>query len=216
MDALPGIPPSIPVEPIRTEPIPVGPVLIEPMTPADWPAVRRIYAEGIATGQATFETEAPGWDAWNRAHLPLCRLVARAAGSGNGNDSGREGDSSSGSNGGNNAGAVLAWAALSPVSGRACYAGVAEHSIYVDAADRGRGIGKLLLGELARQSEAAGIWTLQSSVFPENAASIAIHLACGFRILGRRKRVAMHNGVWRDTVIMERRSNVVGVEGMQH
>ena len=102
------------------------------------------------------------------------------------------------------------------MSGRACYAGVAEHSIYVDAAARGRGIGKLLLGELARQSEAAGIWTLQSSVFPENAASIAVHLACGFRILGRRKRVAMLHGVWRDTVIMERRSNVVGVEGMQH
>ena len=202
MDALPGIPTSIPV----------GPVLIEPMTPADWPAVRRIYAAGIATGQATFETEAPGWDAWNRSHLPVCRLVARAAGSGNGNDSGRDGD---GGNGGNNAGGVLAWAALSPVSGRACYAGVAEHSIYVDAAARGRGIGKRLLGELARQSEAAGIWTLQSSVFPENAASIAVHLACGFRILGRRKRVAMHNGVWRDTVIMERRSNVVGVEGMQ-
>ena len=192
MDALPGIPPSIPVEP----------VLIEPMTPADWPAVRRIYAAGIATGQATFETEAPGWDAWNRSHLPVCRLVARAAGSGNGS--------------GNNAGGVLAWAALAPVSGRACYAGVAEHSIYVDAAARGRGIGKRLLGELARQSEAAGIWTLQSSVFPENAASIAVHLACGFRILGRRKRVAMLHGVWRDTVIMERRSNVVGVEGMQH
>ena len=207
MDALPGIPTSIPVEPIRTEPIrtepiPVGPVLIEPMTPADWPAVRRIYAEGIATGQATFETEAPGWDAWNRSHLPVCRLVARAAGNGNSS--------------GNNAGPVLAWAALAPVSGRACYAGVAEHSIYVDAAARGRGIGKRLLGELARQSETAGIWTLQSSVFPENAASIAVHLACGFRILGRRKRVAMHNGVWRDTVIMERRSNVVGVEGMQH
>ena len=210
MDALPGIPPSIPVEPvpvepIRTEPIPVGPVLIEPMTPADWPAVRRIYAASIATGQATFETEPPGWDAWNRSHLPLCRLVARAAAvaAGSGNSSG------------NNAGAVLAWAALAPVSGRACYAGVAEHSIYVDAAARGRGIGKRLLGELARQSEAAGIWTLQSSIFPENAASIAVHLACGFRILGRRKRVAMHNGVWRDTVIMERRSNVVGVEGMQ-
>ena len=222
MDALPGIPTSIPVEPIRaepilTEPIPVGPVLIEPMTPADWPAVRRIYAAGIATGQATFETEAPGWDAWNRSHLPVCRLVARAAGSGNGSDSGRDGDGSSGGNdSGNNGSPVLAWAALSPVSGRACYAGVAEHSIYVDAAARGQGIGKRLLGELARQSEAAGIWTLQSSVFPENAASIAVHLACGFRILGRRKRVAMHNSVWRDTVIMERRSNVVGVEGMQH
>ncbi len=157
------------------------------MAAADWPAVRRIYAAGIATGDATFETETPDWDAWNRNHLPDCRLVARVED------------------------VTVAWAALSPVSARACYAGVAEHSIYVDAALRGRGIGKRLLSEFVGVSERAGYWTLQSSIFPENRASIAIHLACGFRILGRRKRVAMLNGVWRDTLIVERRSGVVGV-----
>ena len=162
-------------------------ILIEPMTPADWPAVRRIYAAGIATGNATFETQTPDWRTWDRNRLPDCRLVARRQGS------------------------VVAWAALSPVSSRACYAGVAEHSIYVDEAHRGLGIGKALLGEFVKQTELAGFWTLQSSIFPENQASIAIHLACGFRILGRRKRVAMLNGVWRDTVIVERRSAVVGV-----
>ena len=162
-------------------------MIIEPMTPDDWPTVRRIYADGIATGNATFETEAPEWDAWNRNHLPDCRLVARL------------GDT------------VVAWAALSPVSARACYAGVAEHSIYVDEAHRGRGIGQTLLAELVKASEAAGFWTLQSGIFPENRASIAIHLAGGFRILGRRQRVAMLNGVWRDTVIVERRSAVTGV-----
>ena len=155
------------------------------MTPDDWPAVRRIYADGIATGNATFETEAPDWEVWNRGHLADCRLVARL------------GD------------AVVAWAALSPVSARACYAGIAEHSIYVDAAMRGRGIGKLLLAALVSASETGGYWTLQSSIFPENAASISIHLACGFRIMGRRLRVAMLNGIWRDTVIVERRSNII-------
>ena len=160
-------------------------ILIVPMEPQDWPTVRRIYAGGIATGNATFETTTPDWDAWDRNHLPACRLVARLDG------------------------AVVAWAALSPVSARACYAGVAEHSIYVDEAHRGRGIGKTLLAEFVQQTEGAGFWTIQSSIFPENQSSIAIHLACGFRILGRRKRVAMLHGVWRDTVIVERRSVVV-------
>ena len=160
---------------------------IEPMEPADWPAVLRIYADGIATGNATFETHAPEWEAWDRNHLPVCRLVARLNG------------------------VVVAWAALSPVSARACYAGVAEHSIYVDEAHRSLGIGKALLSEFVKRTEAAGFWTIQSSIFPENQASIAIHLACGFRVLGRRQRVAMLNGVWRDTVIVERRSTVVGV-----
>ena len=163
-----------------------GDLTIAPMTPGDWPSVRRIYADGMATGNATFETEPPDWDTWNRSHHPQCRLVAYI------------GD------------VIVAWAALSPVSARACYAGVAEHSIYVDEAYRGRGIGKTLLTEFVRQSEAAGFWTLQSSIFPENEASIATHLACGFRILGRRKRVAMLNGIWRDTVIVERRSPAVG------
>ena len=158
------------------------------MLPEDWPSVRRIYADGIATGNATFETQTPDWETWNRNHHPECRLVARVADE------------------------IVAWAALSPVSARACYAGVAEHSIYVDASQRGRGIGKQLLRAFVEASEAAGFWTLQSSIFPENRASITIHLACGFRILGRRKRVAMLNGVWRDTVIVERRSRVVGTQ----
>lgn len=161
-------------------------IKIAPMLPEDWPVVRRIYADGIATGNATFETGPPDWETWDRNHLSECRLVARITD------------------------VVVGWAALSPVSTRACYAGVAEHSIYVDVAQRGRGIGKLLLAAFVAESEAAGFWTLQSSIFPENQASIAIHLACGFRILGRRKRVAMLNGEWRDTVIMERRSRVVG------
>ena len=169
------------------------------MTPADWPAVQRIYAAGIATGNATFETQTPNWDAWHRSHLPQCRLVARPAGNAAiGNDTTAND-------------AILAWAALSPVSARPCYAGIAEHSVYVDAAQRGQGIGKTLLAALAAASEDAGFWMLQSAIFPENAASIAIHLACGFRIMGRRKRVAMLHGVWRDTVVVERRSRIIGV-----
>lgn len=162
-------------------------IVIAPMTAADWPSVRRIYADGIATGHATFETRVPEWDAWDRNHRVECRLVARKED------------------------AVVAWAALSPVSARACYAGVAEHSIYVDEGNRGLGIGRRLLAEFVAATESAGFWTLQSSIFPENRASIAIHLACGFRIVGRRKRVAMLNGVWRDTVMVERRSAVVGM-----
>ena len=162
-------------------------ITITPMLPEDWPSVQRIYAEGIATGNATFETDVPDWQTWDGNHRSECRLVARI------------GDS------------VVAFAALSPVSARACYAGVAEHSIYVDEAYRGKGIGKLLLAAFVAESEASGFWTLQSSIFPENLSSIAIHLACGFRIMGRRKRVAMLHGVWRDTVIVERRSGMVGV-----
>ena len=181
-------------------------LIVAPMTPADWPAVRAIYAAGIATGNATFETAVPGWDAWDAAHLPAARLVARIV-DGNGNEDGNRDEDG----GGPTRRRVVGWAALSPVSARACYAGVAEHSVYVAAELRGRGVGRQLLAELVSASEAAGIWTLQSSIFPENGASIAIHLACGFRILGRRKRVAMLHGVWRDTVIVERRSAIVGV-----
>ena len=181
-------------------------LIVAPMTPADWPAVRAIYAAGIATGNATFETAVPGWAAWDAAHLPAARLVARIGeDNGDGNEGGNEDGGAPARN------RVAGWAALSPVSARACYAGVAEHSVYVAADLRGRGVGKRLLADLVSASEAAGIWTLQSSIFPENGASIAIHLACGFRILGRRKRVAMLHGVWRDTVIVERRSAIVGV-----
>ena len=162
-------------------PIPAssGELTIGPMTHSDWPTVGRIYANGIATGNTTFETETPEWGAWDRGHLLDCRQVAR-------------GDNT-----------VVAWAALSPVSARACYSGVAEHSIYVDENCRGQGVGKALLREFVRRAGQSGFWTLQSSIFPENAPSIAIQLACGFRVLGRRKKAAMLHGVWRDTLIVE-------------
>ncbi len=160
---------------------------ITPMTLEDWLTVRRIYAEGIATGNATFETDAPDWGTWNRNHLTDCRVVARVED------------------------IIVAWAALSPVSARDCYAGIAEHSVYVATAMRGRGIGRQLLAALVADSEAHGFWMLQSGIFPENRASIAIHLACAFRIMGRRKRVAVLHGMWRDTVVVERRSAVVGI-----
>jgi L-amino acid N-acyltransferase YncA len=152
----------------------------------DWPAVRAIYLEGIATGHATFQTEAPAWEEWNEAHLSDCRLVVRV-----------EDD-------------VAAWAALSPVSVRHVYRGVAEESIYVAASRRGNGYGRMLLQELVACSERSGIWTLQAGIFPENHASIALHEACGFRILGVRERIGCMNGVWRDVVLLERRSAEVG------
>lgn len=160
---------------------------IAPMQPGDWVAVRTIYSEGIATGNATFETGVPEWDTWDQAHRKDCRLVACA------------GDM------------VVGWAALSPVSGRCVYGGVAEVSVYVAAAARGQGVGRALLAALVEQSEAAGLWTLQAGIFPENATSIALHRACGFREVGRREKLGQMNGVWRDVVLMERRSRVVGV-----
>lgn len=162
-------------------------VVIEPMTPADWPEVRAIYLEGIASGQATFETEAPPWEQWDAAHHPFGRLVAR-------------GD-----------GRVVGWAALSPVSRRQCYAGVAEVSVYVAAAARGRGIGRRLLEVVVRESERHGIWTLQGATFATNEASLRLQRACGFREVGRRERIARLHGEWRDIILTERRSSVVGV-----
>jgi L-amino acid N-acyltransferase YncA len=161
---------------------------IDPMTPADWNAVRAIYLAGIATGQATFETDAPDWAAWDAGHLPSCRLCARAGGD------------------------VVGWAALCPVSRRPVYAGVAEVSVYVHPEWRGRGVGSALLAALVAASERAGLWTLQAGVFPENTASLALHAKHGFRRIGRRERVGRHNGVWRDTLLMERRSRVVGTD----
>ena len=160
---------------------------IEPLAPADWDVVRRIYLEGIATGNATFEQSAPEWDKWDAGHLKACRLVARA-----------EDD-------------VLGWAALSPVSGRCVYAGVAEVSVYVADGARGRGVGNALMMALIRESEQNGIWTLQAGIFPENAASIKLHQRSGFRIVGTRERPGQLNGSWRDVVLMERRSKTVGV-----
>ena len=159
---------------------------IAPMTAADWPQVRAIYAEGIASGQATFETEPPAWEAWDAGHLPHSRLVAR------------RGER------------VVGWAALAPVSRRACYAGVAEISVYVAADCRAQGVGTTLLRALIAESERHGIWTLQGATFAENAASLRMQTACGFRVVGRRERVAKLHGSWRDTVLTERRSSLVG------
>lgn len=160
--------------------------IIRAMLPADWPQVRQIYLEGMSTGAATFETEAPDWEAWDRNHHSHSRLVAC------------EGDR------------VVAWAALSPVSRRECYAGVAEFSLYVAGSHRGRGVGRRLLEVLIESSESNGIWSLYASTFPENTASLRMQMACGFRVVGRRERIARLNGVWRDTVNTERRSRIVG------
>ncbi|HXT64776.1 MAG TPA: GNAT family N-acetyltransferase [Pyrinomonadaceae bacterium] len=161
---------------------------IASMRPADWQRVREIYLDGIATGHATFETSAPSWELWDTAHLAFARLVAR-----------REKE-------------VVGWAALSPVSNRCVYGGVAEVSVYVSSARRGAGIGKRLLVSLIEESERNGIWTLQAGIFPENMGSIALHVACGFREVGRRERVGKLKGVWRDTILLERRSQIVGID----
>jgi L-amino acid N-acyltransferase YncA len=162
-------------------------IAIEAMQPQDWPAVRAIYLEGIATKNATFETDAPDWEKWDSAHLKDCRLVARLNGQ------------------------VIGWAALSPVSSRCVYAGVAEESIYISEAARGQGVGRKLLAALIEESEKAGLWTIQTGIFPENTVSIHLHERCGFRVLGVREKVGQMDGVWRDVVLMERRSRVVGV-----
>jgi phosphinothricin acetyltransferase len=153
----------------------------------DWPAVQDIYAAGIATGNATFETVVPEWAKWDGGHLQNCRLVAR--------------DSQQ----------ILGWAALSAVSGRCVYAGVAEVSVYVASLARGRGVGKMLLQSLVEESERRGIWTLQAGIFPENVSSIALHKSCGFREVGRRQRIGQLAGVWRDVLLLERRSSTVGI-----
>ena len=158
------------------------------MSAGDWPAIRGIYLEGIATGLATFETEAPSWETWDAAHLSFGRVVARRTGE------------------------VLGWAALSPVSQRKAYAGVAEVSVYVAESSRGKGVGRALLDQLIRDSEQNGIWTLQAAVFPENAATMAVHKRCGFREVGRRERISKLNGNWRDTILLERRSKTVGAD----
>lgn len=158
------------------------------MDAKDWEQVRAIYLEGIATGLATLETEAPMWEKWDGGHLADSRLVARC-------------DE-----------AVAGWAALSRVSSRPVYAGVAEVSVYVGERHRGRGVGGMLLEALIAESERQGIWTLQAGVFPENTASIKLHKRHGFREVGRRERIGKLNGAWRDVVLLERRSAVVGLD----
>ena len=151
----------------------------------DWPAVRAIFEQGIATKNATFETEAPSWEAWNRSQLDGHRLVAV--------DDGR----------------VVGWVAAHPVSSRPCYAGVVEHSVYVHDNWHGKGIGRALLERLIADTEQAGIWTIQTGIFPENEASLALHEKCGFRIVGTQERLGKLDGVWRDVVVVERRSKEI-------
>jgi phosphinothricin acetyltransferase len=182
---------------------------IDTMAPDDWHEVRAIYLQGILTGDATFESEAPSWDRWDAGHLKECRLVARDVA----RDVARQDNAfrvnsdrdrvSLGS-------AILGWAALSRVSSRQVYAGVTEVSIYVGELYRGRGIGQALLGAVIQESERCGIWTLQAGIFPENQASIALHKRNGFREVGRRERLGKMNGVWRDVVLLERRSRIAG------
>lgn len=159
---------------------------IEILSPADWEEVRSIYLAGIRTGQATFETEAPDWERWDAVHLKECRLVARVET------------------------LVAGWAALSPISARRAYAGVAEVSVYVGENFRGLRIGRALLESLVECSERHGLWTLQAGIIAENESSLAIHRRCGFREVGRRERIGQLNGSWRDVILMERRSKVVG------
>jgi phosphinothricin acetyltransferase len=151
----------------------------------DWPAVREIFEQGIATKNATFETEAPSWGAWNRTQLDGHRYVAVEQGR------------------------VVGWVAAHPVSLRPCYRGVVEHSVYVDDRFQGRGIGRVLLERLVESTEADGIWTIQTGVFPENEASLKLHERCGFRVVGTQERLGKLDGVWRDVVVIERRSEVI-------
>ena len=159
---------------------------IRKMTAKDWPAVRAIFEEGIATGDATFETKAPSWEEWDAGHLKECRLVATDAEK------------------------VVGWAALSPVSSRCVYAGVAEVSVYIKDGERGRRIGRRLLQALVQESEQCGLWTLQAGIFPENEPSIAVHERCGFRMIGRREKLGQMDGRWRDVLLFERRSSATG------
>lgn len=160
---------------------------VRPMEADDWPAVRSIYLEGIATGNATFEEEAPSWEVFSGRRFDAHRLVAH-------------GDS----------GAVLGWTAAGLMLDRPCYAGVVEHAVYIARAARGAGVGRRLLNELIAVTEAAGRWTIQSGIFPENQASRALHRSCGFRELGTRERIGEHRGRWRDVILIERRSPVIG------
>lgn len=149
---------------------------------SDWPSVKEIYEQGIATGNATFQTEAPCWEDWDKSHIEDCRFVLE------------------------NAKQVLGWAALSPVSSRCVYAGVAEVSVYINPSSSGKGYGSILLNALIVESEKQGLWTLQSGIFPENIGSIKMHEKAGFRIVGYREKIGKMNGIWRDTILLERRN----------
>jgi phosphinothricin acetyltransferase len=163
-----------------------APAAVEELRREHWPDVARIYADGIATGLATFETEVPSWERWDGAHLQRHRFVARGEGG------------------------VVGWVAVSPVSDRCVYGGVVESSVYVDPKARRHGVGLLLLERLVESTEAAGIWTIQAGVFPENQASVRLHERAGFDVVGRRRRLGKLHGVWRDVLLLERRSDRVG------
>jgi L-amino acid N-acyltransferase YncA len=158
---------------------------VDELTAGDWPAVSAVYADGIATRNATFETTVPSWSEWERAHMDDYRLVGRVDGE------------------------VVGWAALSRVSDRQCYRGVAEDSVYVRNGRHGQGVGRALLSALVSRAEAAGVWTIQAGVFPENIASLKLHAACGFRVVGVRERIGQLDGAWRDVVLLERRSKEI-------
>ena len=160
---------------------------IRPMQAKDWQTVSKIYEEGIATGFASFETSTPTYEAWDSAHMASCRLVATE------NDK------------------VFGWAALSPVSNRCVYGGVAEVSVYVGQESRGKGVGQLLIYALIKESETEGLWTLQSGIFPENEGSVVLHKKAGFRYIGKRERVGKLDGIWKDNLLFERRSETVGL-----
>ena len=162
--------------------------MIIPLAAEHWPEVRRIYLEGIATRQATFEQEAPSWEKWDASHHLFGRVVAREAEQ------------------------IQGWAALAPVSTRSVYSGVAEISVYIGAVARGQGLGRLLLEHVIAESEINGIWTLQAGIFPENIASLTLHQRCGFREVGVRERIGKMDDTWRNTVLLERRSKVVGID----
>jgi phosphinothricin acetyltransferase len=160
-------------------------VTFEDLRSEHWPEVARIYADGMATGHATFETKVPSWESWDSSHLDAHRFVALLDGE------------------------VVGWVAVSPVSDRCVYGGVVENSVYVASRVRGRGVGRLLLERLIASTEAAGIWTIQTGIFPENAASVRLHERVGFEVVGRRKRLGKLHGAWRDVLLLERRSELV-------
>ncbi|MEL7271270.1 MAG: N-acetyltransferase family protein [Bacteroidota bacterium] len=162
-------------------------MFIENMLSSDWSIVAQIYEEGIQTGIATFETQAPSYEDWDKAHETSCRLVAKKENT------------------------IMGWAAISQVSSRCVYGGVGEVSIYIGQAYRGQSVGLMLLKALIQESEATGYWTLQSGIFPENKASIKLHERAGFRFLGKRERIAKINGVWKDNLLFEKRSTRIGV-----
>jgi L-amino acid N-acyltransferase YncA len=155
------------------------------MTKDDWPAVGEIYKQGIETGNATFQQSVPGWEEWDKNHIKFCRIIAESAGQ------------------------IAGWAALTQVSERYVYSGVAEVSIYISQHHRGMGIGKILLEKLVEESEANGFWTLQAGIFPENIPSIELHKKAGFRVVGYREKIGKMNDIWRDTILLERRSRKI-------